>query len=634
MLCFMLPASGQQYSTSKKRAIKHYESAAEHFRLKDDDMAEEYLQKALKADDAFIEAWFMMAQIYLDKGEGEQAVTYFLNGLEVDPGAYPEGYLKVAGVEYHLGQYDAAMTHFDTWESTLPGGQTLPESTLKLKRNIDFAVQAVKDPVPFDPKSLGNSVNSEMFEYWPSLSVDEKTLFITVLGPQNPDYPPSRLNLQEDFYYSEKVEGEWMPRKKLGPPVNTNNNEGAQAVTADGSLIYFTACNRPDGHGSMCDLYVTSLENGQWTVPRNLGDVINTRHSEKHPAISADGRTLIFASNRPGGRGDYDLWMSRKTGGTWSKPVNLSDSINTAGAEQSPFLHPDQQTLYFASDGWPGMGRTDLFLARLDSTGQWSAAENLGYPINTHNEEVGLVVNARGTTAYYSSNRRSGEDTDIYAFDLPEKSRPVPVSYITGRVYDSHNMRGISARFQLIDLNSGSVIMESTSREREGDYFITLPSGKEYAFNVSHPGYLFYSDNFSIEKNYSRLEPFVKDIPLDPVMEGKMVVLNNIFYDTDAYTLRDESKVELEKVVGFLEENPSVKVEISGHTDNTGTPEYNMTLSANRAEEVVRYLVGRGVDPSRLKAMGYGESRPVADNETETGRALNRRTELKILSVK
>jgi outer membrane protein OmpA-like peptidoglycan-associated protein len=634
LLCIIVPAVGQEYSTSSKRAEKNYEKAAEYFRLKDDATAEEYLQKALKADENFIEAWFMMAQIYLDKGRGEEAVDYFLRGLEVNPDAYPEGYLKVAGVEYAIGKYTEALKHFRTWNDARGTDQVLPENARRLEKNLEFAAAAVQHPVPFDPRSLGEAVNSDLFEYWPSLSVDENTLFMTVLGPQNPEYPPSRLQLQEDFYYSERVEGDWCERKNLGPPVNTNNNEGAQTVTADGGLIFFTACNRPDGHGSMCDLYVTEMKNGRWSAPKNLGDIINTRYSEKHPAVSADGRTLIFASNRPGGRGDYDLWMSRKEDDAWGAPENLGDSINTWGAEQSPFIHPDQQTLYFASDGWPGMGRTDLFISRLDTSGSWSTPENLGYPINTHNEEVGLVVNARGTTAYYSSNRRAGTDTDIFSFELPEKTRPAPVSFIKGRVYDARTMRGIAAIFQLIDLETGEIAMESTSSEEEGAYFLSLPSGKQYAFNVSHPGYLFYSDNFSIERTYSRLQPFIKDIPLEPVMEGKTIVLKNIFYDTDDYTLREESKVELEKVIDFLKENPSVRIEISGHTDDTGTPEYNRILSENRAKEVVRYLAGKDVDPSRLVAKGYGETLPVADNSNEKGRALNRRTELKILSLK
>ncbi len=382
----------------------------------------------------------------------------------------------------------------------------------------------------------------------------------------------------------------------------------------------------------MCDLYYSMVrEDGSWSAPVNLGDVVNTKFSEKHPSISPDGRRLYFTSNRNGGKGNYDIWMSERVGNAWSKPVNLGDSINTPGIEQSPFIHPDQKTLYFASDGWPGLGKGDIFLSRLKDEGTWSRAENLGYPINSFNEEIGFIVNARGTRAFYTTNRREGTDTDIYSFQIPEQIRPNPVSYIKGRVYDSRTMKGIGAKFQLIDLESGKLVMESGSNEGEGDYFISLPSGEAYAFNVSQQGYLFYSDHFEIRKSYSQLDPFVKDIPLDPIRQGKMIVLNNIFFDSDSHTLKDISLVELEKIIEFLELNSNLKVEISGHTDNTGAPAYNLDLSQKRADEVVKYLVGKGIEAARLRAKGYGDTVPAGDNSTEEGKAKNRRTELKVL---
>jgi outer membrane protein OmpA-like peptidoglycan-associated protein len=634
LIFISLPLLSQEYSSSSRKAIKNFTKGQENFMHQNDEEAEKYLLKALDIDKEFIEAWFMLAQIYHDQDKKEKAVEYYLQGLAIEPGKYATGFLRVAELEASIGKYKEASLHLGEWRSYEIDDKKSLEKAARLQRNLDFAVRAIENPVPFNPVSLGTAVNTELYEYWPSLSVDEKTIFFTVLQPPNPELPPEQLKMQEDFYYASKIDGQWGKRTYLGPPVNTNSNEGAQTITADGKYIYFTACNRPDGHGRMCDIYYSKvLENGSWSDPVNLGNVINTSASEKHPSISPDGRILYFTSNRPGGKGGYDIWMSVKTGDTWTKPYNLGDSINTPGLEQSPFIHPDQRTLYFSSDGWPGMGKGDIFVSRWDS-GSWSEAENLGYPVNTYNEEIGLVVNAGGSKAFYASNRRAGSDTDIYSFDIPENAKPTPVSYISGRVFDSQNMKGLEATFQLINLESGELVMESVSNPGEGDYFLSLPTGASYAFNVSQPGYLFYSDHFQMEKEYSKLQPFVKNIPLDPIRQGKLIVLNNVFFDTDSYKLKDVSKVELDKVLRLLIENNSIRVEISGHTDNTGSSAYNMDLSERRAEAVVSYLIEKGINAQRMEAKGYGDTKPVGDNNSEEGRSLNRRTELKILSLK
>lgn len=633
-LCSMLPLFSQEYASDSRRAIRNFEKAREFFVLQQDEQAEEYLQKAVEIDTLFVEAWFMLAQISLDKQEPGRAADYFLKGVRADPDTpgYAAGYLKVAELKYKGGQYHHARRYLDLWQEYGFTDDRSAELSATLEENIDFSIRAVSNPVPFNPESLGEAVNTEQYEYWPSLSVDEQTIFFTVLGPPNPDLGPSRLKLQEDFYMARKEDGKWVDREYLGPPVNTNTNEGAQSITADGKYIYFTSCNRPNGHGPMCDLYFARIdESGNWTDPLNLGDVVNTRYSEKHPSVSADGRILYFTSNRPGGKGDYDIWMTRRNGNSWSEPVNLGDSINTPGIEQSPFIHPDGRSLYFSSNGWPGLGMGDVFVSRLDTNGNWSTPHNLGYPVNTHNEEMGFVVNAAGDRAYYSTNRREGTDTDIFTFSMPEEARPIPVSYITGRVYDARNMKGLEALFQLIDLETGNLVMESVSGPADGDYFVSLPAGTSYAFNVSMPGYLFYSDHFEMDKVYSKMDPFRKDIPMEPIIQGKKIVLNNIFFDTDSHQLHKSSRVELDKIHELLVRNPGLRIEISGHTDNTGSPRYNMELSEKRAAEVVRYLEEKGIEAGRLTARGYGEKVPVADNSTEEGRALNRRTELKVL---
>ena len=279
------------------------------------------------------------------------------------------------------------------------------------------------------------------------------------------------------------------------------------------------------------------------------------------------------------------------------------------------------------------MGQGDLYLSRFHREQGWSRPQNLGYPINTHHDEIGLSVNASGKRAYFASDRGQGTDTDIYAFDMPEKLRPVPVSYMQGRVYDSRTMKGLKAVIQLIDLESSEAVMELESHPGEGDYLISLPTGRDYALNVSASGYLFYSEHFAFQGQYSQTEPQQRDVPLERVDVGKKVVLHNIFYATNSAELEPESRAELEKVHEFLLENPSIGVEISGHTDNTGSPEYNQKLSEERAENVVRYLNQQGIAPQRMQAAGYGEDQPIEDNTTEAGRAGNRRTELKIVRM-
>lgn len=622
---------GQYYSSGSKKAIKRFEEARTCFNAGNTACAEEGLLNAIKADDQFIEAYQMLAQLCYEQGRMEEAICYFAQTLEIDPEGNPEAYRLLAGLKLMHGDYSGALTDIEHYLA-LPAEQVKSKTAgAAIRESCIFAVDAMKNPVPFEPENLGPAVNSEYSEYWPALSVDEQILMFTVMLPGPAQNEADPFNLHEDFFYTTRQDGEWVKRKNAGSPLNTTDNEGAHSMTADGITLWFTACNRQSGLG-MCDLYYSSWEGDRWSSPRNAGSPLNSRYSEKHPAISADGRILYFSSNRPGGKGSYDIWMSKRTGESWSGPVNLGDSVNTPGLEQSPYIHPDQQSLYFSSTGWPGMGQGDLFLTRRKA-GDWTVAENLGYPINTNDDEIGLSLNALGNRAYFASDRGEGIDTDIYSFEMPEEVRPVPVSYMQGRVYDSRSMRGIRAVLQLIDLETEEAIMELESQAGEGDYLISLPMDRNYALNVSADGYLFYSEHFTFTGLHSQLEPLKRDVPLDKVRIGTVVVLNNIFYATGSFELEPTSTAELNKVYEFLKENNSIGVEISGHTDNTGTPEFNQKLSEQRAQSVVDYLLEKGIDSGRLKAAGYGERQAVADNTSDEGRALNRRTELKISAI-
>lgn len=633
-LCLILlpQAQAQYYSTGSKKAIKRFDQARSFFENGDLSSTEEALLKAIKADDRFIDAYQLLAQICFDQGRLEEAIGWYSTTLEIDPEGNPEGYRLLAGLVLYSGDYERSLELVESYLDFPPEEIKYWREGEVLKQKCLFAMEALQNPVPFKPESLGDSVNSEYSEYWPSLSVDEKILMFTVMLPVSNSIEGEESYLHEDFFYSIQSEGSWTARVNAGAPLNSPDNEGAQSMTADGSILWFTACNRRDGQG-MCDLYFSTLDKGQWSVPRNAGAPLNTRYSEKHPAVSADGRRLYFTSNRPGGSGSYDIWMSELSEEGWGLPINLGDSLNTPGLEQSPFIHPDQQSLYFSSNGWPGMGQGDLYLSRFDRTSGWSEPENLGYPINTHHDEIGLSVNAMGNRAYFASDRGQGTDTDIFSFEMPEKHRPVPVSYLKGRVYDSRTWKGLKAVMQLIDLESGEAMMELESHAGEGDYLISLPTDRDYALNVSANGYLFYSEHFAFRGQHHPLEAQQRDVPLDRVDVGSVVILHNVFFAFASAELEPESLAELNKVRDFLEDNPSIGVEIGGHTDNVGSPEQNQILSEQRAENVVLYLKGLGIEDHRMQAAGYGEEQAVDDNMSEEGRARNRRTELKIVRI-
>jgi outer membrane protein OmpA-like peptidoglycan-associated protein len=635
LICGSVISYGQELHTTNKRAIKAFNRAVEYFDGRNDEMALIFCDKAIKADKSFVEAYMMKAQILKDRGELETAIDNFEKALSIDPDFYPEGFMVLASAQFNSGNYQHALNNIQTFLKKQVFRQISKEDALAFQRRAEFAIETVNNPVPFNPVNLGDSINSDLNEYWPSLSLDGSTLYFTVMLPKDMGAKSETSGFQEDFYFSERSEDSiWRERKNAGGFLNTDKNEGAQSLSANGKVLYFTACDRMDGFGK-CDIYISYNHSGNWSTPLNLGGYVNSKYSDKHPSVSSDERELYFASDRPGGFGGLDIWVVRKDRyDQWGEAVNLGEGINTPGHEQSPFIHPDNRSLYFSSEGHMNLGRGDIFLSKQDSAGNWGNPVNLGYPINTHNDEIGLIVNAAGNKAFYASDRIKERGMDIYNFDLHRDVQPIPVSYMKGRVYNSLTFRGIEAEFQLIDLESGELVVIADSNPGEGDYLVPLPVNRNYALNVSHPGYLFYSDHFELKGIFEITDPFIKDVPLKPIKSGEKIVLNNVFFEFDRADLKPESEVELNKTYEFLVNNPSVHIRIAGHTDNIGPDEYNMELSERRAEAVVNYLIEKGISTDRLEYKGFGSSQPVADNATEDGRAKNRRTELEIIDGK
>ena len=627
---FCVTAEAQQFSSSSKKAVKAYQTGYEKYTRRQYAAAIADLKDAVKIDAKFLEAHLLMAESYLEIGEPQSAKTSFLRCVDVNPDFFPPVYYSIAEIEFDAGEYEAASQYLEKFLTYSKQKPALLAKSEKLLQNSRFAAQAVKNPVSFQPENL--ELNFKYDQYWPSLSVDEQTLVFTALIPKNPNNPAIVGNRHEDFFVSKFHDGKWTTPENLGSPPNTPDNEGAQTITADAARMFFTACNRSDGKGG-CDIYYSEKRNGLWTRPRNLGAPVNTSAKETQPSISADGRTLYFVSNRGGGKGGQDIWMSTLDDhGSWNKPVNLEE-INTSGDESSPFIHLDGQTLYFASDGWAGMGGYDLFVARKDSAGRWSTPKNLGYPINSKYNEEGLIVNARGDRAYYSSDR-DGNIRNIFTFELYPEVRPYPVSYMKGKIYDAQYYKPLKALFELIDLTTGrdAVRHASTaySDSVSGEFLVCIPSGKDYALNIKCKGYLFFSEHFTMtDGTYQK--PYLKDIPLKRIQPGERVILKNIFFDFASAKLLDKSKAELQQLLQFLRDNPDVKIRITGHTDNVGTQAYNLDLSQNRARVVANYLLNEGIAMTRVSYRGMGSAEPVAGNDTEEGRAQNRRTEFVIV---
>jgi len=617
----------ERISTTSTKAIEAYNNGLQHFTLHNYKIAESQFLSAIEADPGFIEAYFMLAEVFEDSNQPLKAIDIYHRGLQLSSGYYPYGFVRLGNLEYREGLYENALTSYTRYLSLNTNNAAHLEKAREGLARCEYSLKAIKNPVEFKPVNLGPTVNTTADEYWPSLSADEQTLVITRLV----HIDESMKRVQEDFFISHLNNNSWEEMKNAGSPLNTNDNEGAQTLSGDGRLMIFTACNRNDGIGR-CDLYYSVREGEKWSPPRNLGRLVNTAYRETQPSVTPDGRTLYFSSDRPGGKGQHDIWVSHlDENGKWTTPENLGVIINSKGIEMSPFIHPDNQSLYFSSDGHIGLGGYDLFVSRRDSSGEWQKPVNLGYPINTNRDEIGLVVNARGDKAYYSSDVDKSKGKDIFVFDLPVQDRPNMVTYMKGKVFDTDDHSLLRAYFELIDLETGSIYYRSFSDSLTGEFIVSIPVHHNYMLNVSRKGYLFFSENFSLKNTYLADKPFLKDVPLQPLKIGNYVVLRNIFYETDSYALKKESTAELNKVVRFLQANPVIKIEIGGHTDNTGNPEYNQKLSENRAKTVADYLISSSINSGRIVAKGYGMYQPVASNDNEEGKAQNRRTELKII---
>jgi outer membrane protein OmpA-like peptidoglycan-associated protein len=620
-------ASTQPYDPAKvnKKAIPLYNLAIEKAQDGKYQEAISLLEQCIAIDKKYVDAYLSLAGVYGQLKNYAKSTEYYEKAFSLDENYTMDFKLAYSINLAGMGEFQKALNAINELLTKKPprNPNSLKAAEYR-KKTYEFAIEHEKNypsaGYVFAPKNLGDGVNSAESEYFPSLNIEgDELIFTRRVGGYN-----------EDFYVSKKRMGEWDIAKPMPGKVNTPLNEGAQMISQDGEWLVFSACNRQDGFGS-CDIYISYRTPDGWTDGINLGGKINSDQWDAQPCLSPDKRELYFASRRPGGYGGSDIYVSRlQPNGRWGEPENLGPSVNTSGDEQSPFMHADNQTLYFTSGFWPGYGDEDIFFVRRGPGGAWSKPVNLGYPINTINREGTLFIAADGKTAYYASDRSDSRGKlDIYSFELREEMRPIKTLWVKGRVFDKKTTKGLPSAVELIDLATGQ-LLSKVQTDETGNYLLTLPVGKDYAFNVNRKGYLFYSDHFMLSEP-SPDSTYIKNIPLQPIEMDAAIVLNNIFFDVNKFDLKPQSQAELDKLVDLLLENPAVKIEISGHTDNTGKPADNLVLSENRAKAVVSFLISKGIAAHRLTYKGYGESKPIAGNNTEEGRALNRRTEMRVV---
>jgi outer membrane protein OmpA-like peptidoglycan-associated protein len=628
------------YTSQNKKAIRHLEDGKSYFEAKKDDQAEKSFKKALDEDKNFIEAALGIANLYQVTGKHADAITYYKKALEINPKFFPNTWYFLALSQLSVGQYEEAKGNLETFLKLDRINPNTKENAQKYLATAAFGTEAVKHPKDFKPVNIGPGINTENGEYFPAITADGKQFLFTRALPR--EGMPGYFN--EDFYMSNNVNNVWQNANPINS-INSIANEGAPSFSADGNIMFFASCadefgdyGTPDrkGYGS-CDIFYSQRINGKWTKPRNGGPAINTAHFESQPSFSSDGRDLYFVKGvlHRGAAKEYDIYVSHISNeGTFTEPEKLGPNINTPEKEESVFIHPDNMTLYFSSAGHPGMGGLDIFMSKRQPDGSWGKAINLGYPINTFEDENSLLVNPGGQIAYFASDRQGGYgDLDIYQFILPEDVRPEKLTYVKGKIYNADTKEPLEARFELIDLETQKNV-NTNYTDKSGLFMVTLTGNKNYAVNVNKDGFLFYSENFSLKgKETDFNKPFTLDIPLQPIDTGSTVELKNVFFDVNKWDLKPESQAELDKLIGFLTKNPSLKIELGGHTDNSGDKNFNKTLSTNRAKAVADYLVTNSngkIGTGRVSYKGYADTRPKVPNDSPENKAKNRRTEFKV----
>jgi outer membrane protein OmpA-like peptidoglycan-associated protein len=603
----------------------------------------------------------------------EEAVPHLEKALSLNPNVAPD-------IQYHLGmayhitmKFDKAIAAFEKYKSNLVSKN--PDELEDVTKRIEeckFAKKLVAKPERVFIDNFNKPVNSKYPEYGAIISADESVMMFTSrrnTSTGSDKLPPGSTDYFEDIYITKKVDGKWTSPENMGAPINTIGHDATTAVAPDAQSMIIYIDDKGDGN-----LYECKLEGTTWSKPKKMNKNINTKAHESSASYSNDGKTLYFVSNKEGGFGHHDMYVTKwdEELQDWGPAKNLGPTLNTKYNEEAVLIHPDGRTLYFSSQGHKTMGGYDIMKSTLKDDGTWSAPENIGYPINSVDDDVFFVINASGRRGYYSSFKADGHgEKDIYKITFlgPEKplqlnsednllanvAKPVSekviekqvdamskrITILKGVVRDAETLKPVGAELELIDIEENVTLATFESNESTGKYLVSLPSGKNYGLIVREEGYLFHSENFNIPET-AAFQQVEKNIDLKKIKVGSAIVLKNIFYDYNKATLRPASINELDRLTKLLKENPSIKIELSAHTDSRGGDKYNQQLSQRRAQSCVDHLIKNGIAKDRLVAKGEGESKLIKtdaeiaklkfEDEKEAAHQENRRTEFKIIA--
>jgi len=617
----ILAQSPVTLSQLDKKHQKKYNNALKHISSKNYDKATKDMAEVVSKYPDFVEGQIKLTSLYLKTKNSDAATKHLKYILDNKLSDQPKLVLTLADLLEEKDEYTQAVNYV---KPLLYNKKIGPRNMDKIKRRYDeltFREYTYSHPVDFNPEPISNNINTDKSECLPAFNADGSVMIYTSL-----DQSAGR-NRNEDLYMTTVDEHGNFSKGQSITTLNTFENEGAHTFSQDGSMIIFTACNRRDSYGG-CDLYISFYKNGQWGQAYNMGPEVNSRFSDKQPSLSADNKTLYFSSTRKGGKGKEDIWKVNFINDKWTQAENLGPEINTSKNEGSPFMHADDKTLYFRSDGHIGLGDYDLFMSKRTNN-DWTKPENLGYPINSKTNDGALFVDLFGETAYYTSDKfTNGEHLDILKFKLPDHLKPEQVSYLNLKVRDAVTQKSIDAIIKISDVSNNTVI-KSAKASSDG-LLMVIPKG-HFAVNVSKDGYVFHSENMNIKQSKTHIDPIVYEIDLWPIEKekeiAKPIILHNIFFDSGSSELLEISNTEIQNLVTLLTNQPDIKIRIIGHTDDVGDSNDNLELSTNRAKAVQTALIQKGIAANRLSYIGKGESEPIEENSTEEGRRANRRTE-------
>ena len=602
-----------------KKALMYFEKGKKDFLERNYDSALSNFEKYFEKDSSKIEAYFKVGQIYESMRNIKKTSEYYSKVIEKDSvsKSYLQAYtyLGTRALENH--HFEEAKRLLNVSLSYTNKNSIVFQQIKKQIKTCEFGIQAIAHPLNIKPEPLIDVLNFKSKQYFPVLTADNSTIIFT-----------ARNDLEdENIYISENKNDTWLSPTSISKEINTPFNEGTCSISADGHIMVFTSCEGRDSFGS-CDLFITKKEGDKWSTPENLGANINSKYWDSQPSLSSDGSKLFFSSERPLGLGRKDIWMSElDESGNWKKATNLGPIINTIYDEVSPFIHANGYSLFFSSNGKEGMGKFDIYLTTVKNE-ITTEAINLGYPINTSDDELSLFISADGKTAFYSVDKNN--KIDLYQFSIPAElaDKIDRTHYLKGFILDQKTQKPLYSSIELVDIKTGNKISKFLSDPITGDYMAILPDDGEYILYIETPNYFFKSIKFDFTK---KTEENRLDILLTKIEKQTKEVLQNIFFDSNSAILREESYIELKKLKDLLDKNKTLKIEISGHTDDVGNDQTNLELSKKRAFSVVELLIKSGINAERMVPIGYGETQAKVKNDSDTNRQLNRRIEIKFL---